>query len=130
VVAGGFVFLSGQVALLPDGTFAGGSVEQQTVRAGDRATRDGYAAALTAFFPRCVRLPAGHGASQRQVITNLKTVLEEVGSSLRHVTKMTVYLKSMDDFAQMNKVYAEVSVQTKSPVNSRAASLTPHGLGG
>lgn len=51
MVAGGFVFLSGQVALLPDGTFAGGSVEQQTVRAGDRATRDGYAAALTAFSP-------------------------------------------------------------------------------
>ena len=32
VVAGGFVFCSGQVAMLADGSFAGGDIEQQTVR--------------------------------------------------------------------------------------------------
>jgi len=121
VVAGGFVFLSGQVALLPDGTFAGGSVEQQTVRAGRRRRRGGGRPGGGAHGGHLLlsRSPAGRGATQRQVITNLKTVLEEVGSSLRHVTKMTVYLKSMDDFAQMNKVYAEVRGQTTPAVAPR-----------
>ena len=43
-------------------------------------------------------------------MTNLKTVLAEAGSSVHHVTKVTVYLKSMNDFQAMNKVYTEVRV--------------------
>ena len=40
-----------------------------------------------------------------QVLKNLKAVLEEAGSSLDKVVKTTIYLKSMSDFAQVNKVY-------------------------
>lgn len=43
----------------------------------------------------------------RVVCINLKNILEENGSSLENVLKTTVFLKSMDDFAAMNKVYAE-----------------------
>ena len=46
-------------------------------------------------------------AQTRQVLTNLRAVLEAGGSSLSHVVKCTCFLKDMDDFAAMNEVYAE-----------------------
>lgn len=42
------------------------------------------------------------------VLRNLKAVLEAAGASLDRVVKCTVFLASMDDFAEMNGVYAEV----------------------
>jgi 2-iminobutanoate/2-iminopropanoate deaminase len=42
----------------------------------------------------------------RVTLDNLRTLLEEAGSSLRHVVKTTVYLADMDDFKAMNEVYA------------------------
>lgn len=43
----------------------------------------------------------------RQVLTNLKALLEAGGSSLAHVLKTTVFLADMNEFAAMNSVYAE-----------------------
>jgi 2-aminophenol/2-amino-5-chlorophenol 1,6-dioxygenase alpha subunit len=44
----------------------------------------------------------------RACIENIKTILEEAGSSLDKVLDVTVYLTDMDrDFARFNKVYAE-----------------------
>lgn len=43
----------------------------------------------------------------RQVLENLKAVLEAGGSSLDHVIKATVYLTDLGNFAKMNEVYAE-----------------------
>ncbi len=43
----------------------------------------------------------------RQVLENLKAVLESAGSSLSKVLKTTVYLIKPDDFPEMNKVYAK-----------------------
>ena len=43
-----------------------------------------------------------------QSITNLKNVLEKAGSSLAKVVKTTVFIKDMNDFAALNKVYAEL----------------------
>ena len=42
----------------------------------------------------------------RQVLENLKAILETAGSSLSNVVKTTVYLKDLGDFAAMNAVYA------------------------
>jgi 2-iminobutanoate/2-iminopropanoate deaminase len=42
----------------------------------------------------------------RQVLENLKAILESAGSSLSNVVKTTVYLKDLGDFAAMNAVYA------------------------
>ena len=42
-----------------------------------------------------------------QVLANLKAVIEAAGSSLDKVAKTTVFLKNLDDFVAMNKVYAE-----------------------
>lgn len=49
----------------------------------------------------------GVEAQTRQVLTNLKNVLESADSGLNFVVKTTVFLQSMDDFAAMNKIYTE-----------------------
>ena len=43
----------------------------------------------------------------RQSIENIKAILAEAGLGLDHVVKTTVFLLSMDDFREMNQVYAE-----------------------
>ncbi|OQY49035.1 MAG: reactive intermediate/imine deaminase [Anaerolineaceae bacterium 4572_78] len=43
----------------------------------------------------------------RQVLTNLKAVLEAAGASLSTVMKTTVFLTDISEFATMNNVYKE-----------------------
>ncbi|MGB3790305.1 MAG: RidA family protein [Phormidesmis sp.] len=42
-----------------------------------------------------------------QVLQNLAAVVEAAGSDLSQVVKTSVFLKDMNDFAAMNKVYAQ-----------------------
>jgi 2-iminobutanoate/2-iminopropanoate deaminase len=44
----------------------------------------------------------------KRVLDNLSIVLSGKGLSLNNVAKTTVYIKSMDDFQGMNKVYEEM----------------------
>ncbi|RLI49088.1 MAG: deaminase [Candidatus Thorarchaeota archaeon] len=74
IVAGDFVFCSGQIPADPEtGKLVTGSITEQT----------------------------------RRVLMNLKAVLEAAGSSLEKVVKVTVFLRDMDDFAEMNAEYAK-----------------------
>ena len=41
-----------------------------------------------------------------QVFANLRAILEEAGSSLDRLVRTTVYLQRLDDFQEMNAVYA------------------------
>lgn len=43
----------------------------------------------------------------KQSLKNIQSILEAEGLSMKNVVKTTVLLKNMDDFAEMNKVYAE-----------------------
>lgn len=47
----------------------------------------------------------GIGPETRQVMENIKAVLEKHGSSLDKVFKMTVMLADMADWPEMNKIY-------------------------
>lgn len=49
----------------------------------------------------------GVEAQTRQVLTNLRYVLEKADSGLNSVIKTTVFLQDLADFAKMNAVYAE-----------------------
>lgn len=42
----------------------------------------------------------------RQCLTNLMAILNEAGYSDKDIVKVTVFMKDMNDFAQMNEVYA------------------------
>lgn len=44
----------------------------------------------------------------KQVLNNLSTVLDGLGLSLQNIVKTTVYLKDMNDFQGMNKVYKKI----------------------
>ena len=46
-------------------------------------------------------------AQTTQVLANLKAVIEAAGANLNKVIKTTVFLKNLDDFVAMNKVYAD-----------------------
>ena len=42
-----------------------------------------------------------------RIFKNLSAVLKEAGAALETVVKVTVFLKNMSDFAEMNAVYAK-----------------------
>lgn len=42
-----------------------------------------------------------------QVLANLKAVIEAAGADLNKVVKTTVFLKNLDDFVEMNRIYGE-----------------------
>ncbi|MGD0796593.1 MAG: RidA family protein [Acidobacteriaceae bacterium] len=48
----------------------------------------------------------GIEAQTKRVLENLKAVLAAAGLGMAQVVKTTVFLKSMEDFAAMNEVYA------------------------
>ena len=43
----------------------------------------------------------------KQSLENVKAIIEEAGSSLDKVVKVVIFLKDMEDFAQVNEVYSE-----------------------
>jgi 2-iminobutanoate/2-iminopropanoate deaminase len=72
-------------------------------------------------------VPGGIEAETRQVLTNLKNVLEAAGTDLAHVVKTNVYLKDMADFPKMNAIYAEYFPQDPPARTTIAAAALPKG---
>lgn len=70
----------------------------------------------------------GVEAETRQVLTNLKNVLEAAGSDLAHVVKTTVFLRDMADFAAMNGVYAEFFTGNPPARSTVAVAGLPRGV--
>jgi 2-iminobutanoate/2-iminopropanoate deaminase len=67
-----------------------------------------YTSGQIALDPNTNSLVDGSIEDQtRQVLKNLTAVLASVGGSLQKTLKTTVFLQDMNDFAEMNKVYAE-----------------------
>jgi len=69
----------------------------------------------------------GITAQTRQVLENLKAVLDAGGSSLDRVVKATVFLKNMADFAAMNEVYAQYLGSAKPARSTVAVAELPRG---
>ena len=66
-----------------------------------------FASGQIPLDPQTGEFVAGGVAEQtEQVLRNLAAVLEAAGASLQSVTKTTVFLADMSDFATMNEVYA------------------------
>ncbi len=75
----------------------------QAVRVGNLV----YTSGQVALDPATGQIVAGAIAEQTtRVLENLKAVLAAAGTDLAHVIKTVVFLKSMNDFAAMNEVYA------------------------
>lgn len=94
VVANGFVFTSGQIAINP----ASGNVEATDIE-----------------------------GQTKQVMENLKAVLEASSSSLENAVKTTCFLSDMANFAAFNEIYGQYF--TNKPARSCvAAKELPKGV--
>jgi len=56
--------------------------------------------------PSTGKLVEGIEKETHQVMKNLEAILTEAGMSFKNVVKASIFLKSMDDFAVMNDIYA------------------------
>ena len=74
VKANGFLFLAGQVPIVPE-------------------TRELHTGT---FSEQC-----------HLVLKNINAILEAAGSCLNDVVKVTVFLKNMEDFGELNTIYSE-----------------------
>jgi len=75
-----------------------------------RAVRAGDFVFLTGQIPMRDDLPMTDGSIEQQTraaIEGIRSILHEAGCELSDVVKSTVWLKSREDFAGFNKVYAE-----------------------
>lgn len=67
-----------------------------------------YTSGQLPIDPATGQFPEGGIKEQtRQSLTNVKAILEGAGLSMASVVKTTVFMADMDDFAEMNSVYAE-----------------------
>ncbi len=74
IIANGFLFASGQIAIDPaSGQLVTDSIEAET----------------------------------RQVLENVKAILEAAGLGFEHVVKVSVFVKDMHQFSRINEVYAQ-----------------------
>ena len=53
------------------------------------------------------RVPEGVSSQTRQVLNNIRAILEAGGSSMDEVVKTTVHLADLKDFEAFNEVYQE-----------------------
>lgn len=67
--------------------------------------------------PTSGKLRDGLEEQTRQILQNLRVVLEEAGSGLEHVVKTTIFLTNIEDFARVNSVYA-TAFPTEPPARS------------
>ncbi len=96
----------------------------QAIKAGEFI----YTAGQIPIDPKSGNLIAGGIAEQtRQVLENLKAVLEAAGSSLDQVIKATVFLKNMADFTVLNEVYGEYLGEAKPARSTVAVAELPRG---
>ena len=80
-----------------------GAPYSQAIRVGDLV----FVSGQLALRPGDTELMGGGiGAQTEQVLASLGAILEAAGSGLDKLVKTTVFLRSLDDFAGMNEVYA------------------------
>jgi 2-iminobutanoate/2-iminopropanoate deaminase len=86
----------------PDAASSFGQPVSMAVRGGDFL----FVSGLTAIDLRSgERMPGTTASETRQILTNLKQLLEAAGSSLDQVVKVNVLLHSMLEAPNMNDVY-------------------------
>ncbi len=63
----------------------------------------------------------------RQSLLNVKAILEEAGLTMSNVVKTTVFMADMNDFAEMNAVYAEFFTEPYPARSAVAVKTLPKG---
>jgi 2-iminobutanoate/2-iminopropanoate deaminase len=88
-----------------------------------------YTAGQIALDPASMEIVSGGiEAETRQVLTNLKHVLEAANSGLNYVVKTTVFLQDMGEFSKMNAVYAEFFPENPPARSAVEVAALPKGV--
>ncbi|MBO3443256.1 MULTISPECIES: RidA family protein [Clostridia] len=76
----------------------------QAVKAGNML----FVSGQVPFVPETMEIVEGDVKAQAaQSLKNVQAILAEAGLDFSHVVKSTVFIKDMNEFAQINEVYAE-----------------------
>jgi 2-iminobutanoate/2-iminopropanoate deaminase len=75
----------------------------QAIVAGNRV----YVAGQGPLNVETGNVPEGVGEQTRQVLSNIRTILEAAGATMDNVVKTTVHLADMKDFEAFNEVYKQ-----------------------
>ena len=87
-----------------------------------------YASGQLPIDPATGQFPEGGIKEQtRQSILNAQAILESAGLTLANVVKTTVFLADMNDFAEMNAVYAEFFPEACPARSAFAVKTLPKG---
>jgi 2-iminobutanoate/2-iminopropanoate deaminase len=86
----------------------------QGIRAGNLV----FVSGQTPVNPENGSIPEGITAQTEQGLKNVQAIVEESGCSMDDVVEVSVFLKNMNDFAEMNEVYKTFF---KPPYPTRAA---------
>jgi 2-iminobutanoate/2-iminopropanoate deaminase len=87
-----------------------------------------YTSGQIGLDPRTGELaPGGVEEQTRQVMENLRAVLEAAGSDLRLVTKTTSFLADMADFGTFNEVYSRYFTDDPPARSTVAVAGLPRG---
>ncbi|HUH42236.1 MAG TPA: RidA family protein [Sulfurimonas sp.] len=78
-----------------------------------------------ALTPEGVMLEDDVVIQSKQVLKNLRAVLEEAGASMHSVIKTTIFLADMNDFAAVNEIYAEAFGEHKPSRSTVAVKTLP-----
>ncbi|WP_047982077.1 RidA family protein [Ornithinibacillus contaminans] len=73
----------------------------QAIEAGDFL----FVSGQIGINPQDGEIASGIEAQTKQVMQNLNHILTEAGVSFSQVSKFTIYLASMNDFAKVNEIY-------------------------
>jgi len=96
----------------------------QVVRVGDLV----FTAGQGGIDPKSGKVAGDDFESQaRQAIANLRAVLEDAGSGLEHVVRVTCYLTQADAFPVLNQLFTEY-FPSAPPVRSAPVVALPRGL--
>jgi 2-iminobutanoate/2-iminopropanoate deaminase len=72
-------------------------------------------------------VPGGASKEAERALLNMKAVLEAAGTGLNEVVKVTLYLKNMGDFSDVNEVYAKHFGESKPARSTVEVSALPRG---
>ena len=87
-----------------------------------------YTSGQIPIIPAKGQFPEGGIKEQtRQSLTNVQSILKEAGVSMADVIKTTVFLADMNDFADMNAVYAEFFSEPYPARSAVAVKTLPKG---
>ena len=82
----------------------------QAVKAGNLL----FVSGQVPFVPETMEIVEGDVKAQTaQSLKNLQAILKEAGADFSNVVKTTVFIKDMNEFAQINEVYAEYFGENK-----------------